>query len=353
MRWQSKCASDNYFEAKALLLINEVATETISVIVLTYNRKRLLKDCLDSLLQQSETGDGLEILVADDGSEDGTNELIARHYCAVSNIKYLHHQHRGISATRNMGLRAATGEIVAIVADDYILDRDYVKVILEFFRSHPEASVIRFRIVPSRNDLGSRVSHFYYDASMRGRLHNHSVEHTRRSLKSAPTGLQKPLVKNEEIMVENGVEASGAAAFRRDVFERVGFFDENLARAEDTDWTLRMRAYGIDIYYNPNLPIQHQYDRWMLDTIRKSFESGWSRYCYYRKHRITPIEAERNWKTWCSAKFGTLLTALRHLETPKQLLYFPFLIFFEGANKLGFVCAWMFSQLRPQQSIAD
>ena len=98
-----------------------MATETISVIILTYNRKRLLKDCLDSLLWQSVPGDEVELLVADDGSDDGTEELVARYRAVHPNIRYLHHPHQGISATRNLGIRAATGEFIAIVADDYIL----------------------------------------------------------------------------------------------------------------------------------------------------------------------------------------------------------------------------------------
>ena len=54
-----------------------MAAATVSVIILTYNRKRLLKDCLDSLLAQTSTGDEPEILVADDGSDDGTAQLVA------------------------------------------------------------------------------------------------------------------------------------------------------------------------------------------------------------------------------------------------------------------------------------
>src|SRR5579871_4365920 len=149
-----------------------MAAETVSIIVLTYNRKWLLKDCLDSLLEQNSTGDGLEILVADDGSDDGTEKFVSGYSAAHANIKWLSHSHQGISATRNMGIRAAQGEIIAIVADDYILDRSYIQVILEFFRSHSDALVVRFKIVASRNDLGSRISHYYYDVSMRRRLYN-------------------------------------------------------------------------------------------------------------------------------------------------------------------------------------
>ena len=86
-------------------------SESISVVVLTYNRKSLLKDCLDSLLAQTCAGAGVEILVADDGSTDGTGELIEGYCRAHSNVRWLHHQHSGISATRNLGIKAARGEM--------------------------------------------------------------------------------------------------------------------------------------------------------------------------------------------------------------------------------------------------
>jgi GT2 family glycosyltransferase len=321
-----------------------MAAETVSIIVLTYNRKRLLKDCLDSLLEQNSTGDGLEILVADDGSDDGTEKFVAGYSAAHANIKWLSHKHQGISATRNMGIRAAQGEIIAIVADDYILDRSYIQVILEFFRSHSDALVVRFKIVASRDDLGSRISHYYYDVSMRRRLYNQSLEKPSGWFATLRAFFQKMPALHEEITTQHELEASGAAAFHRSVFDQVGLFDENLLRAEDSDLTLRLRARGIEVYYHPYLHIQHQYERLMLDTVRKSFESGWSRYHYFRKHAITPHFADGSLKSKLAVKLGTLLNALRHLETFSQfVIYAPFLVIFEGANKLGFLCAWICS----------
>ncbi len=322
-----------------------MAPETISVIVLTYNRKRLLPNCLDSLLRQSTSGGGLEVLVADDGSDDGTGELVARYSAAHANIKWLYHNHRGIAATRNMGIRAARGEIIAIVADDYILDRNYIQVVLDFFRSHPDALVVRFKIVASRDDLGSRISHFYYDVSMRRRLYNQPLEKPHGWFGTLRTSFRKMPLQNEKITARHELEASGAAAFRRSVFDQVGLFDENLARGEDSDLTLRLRARGIDVYYYPHLHVQHQYERFMLDTICKSFQSGWSLYHYFRKHPITPRVLDGSLESLLMLKFGALLGALCHVETFAQfVIYAPFMVIFEAANKLGFLCAWIFSR---------
>jgi glycosyltransferase involved in cell wall biosynthesis len=322
-----------------------MASETISIVVLTYNRKRLLQNCLDSLLAQTSWGDGLEVLVADDGSDDGTGDLVARYSAAHASIKWLYHEHQGISATRNMGIQAARGEIITIVADDYILDPNHIQIVLEFFRSHPDALIVRFKIVASRNDLGSRISHYYYDVSMRRRLYNQPLERPTGRLGSLSALFRRMSQQTEEITTRHELEASGAAAFRRRVFDQVGLFDEHLVRGEDSDLTQRLRARGIDVYYFPYLHVRHQYERFMLDTIRKSFETGWGRYHYLHKHAITPRVLDWSAESILFLKFKVLLNALLHFETITQLvIYSPFMVIFEATNKLGYLCAWLFSR---------
>jgi glycosyltransferase involved in cell wall biosynthesis len=198
----------------------------ISIVVLTYNRTRLLKDCLDSLLSQNYPPELLEILVADDGSTDGTNEMVARLVGAHSNLRYLHQEHKGIAATRNLGVRKATGEIIAIVADDYILDPDYAGTIASFFEQNPRAMIVRFKIVASRDDLASSISHFYYDVSVRRRLAPDS-DLSHRGLTDRLARLFRRIPPFEEtITTQHRLEASGAAAFRRSVFDRAGLFED-------------------------------------------------------------------------------------------------------------------------------
>ena len=61
-------------------------------------------------------------------------------------------------------------ELIAIVADDYVLAPDYVRTILRFFEERPHAAIVRFKIVVYREDIFSRISHFYYEMSFINRL---------------------------------------------------------------------------------------------------------------------------------------------------------------------------------------
>lgn len=86
---------------------------SVSVIIPTYNRADLLPRALNSVLPQCEPGD--EVIVVDDGSTDGTDRVVERF---GAQVRYLKLEHRGVHHTRNAGIRAATGDLVAFLDDD-------------------------------------------------------------------------------------------------------------------------------------------------------------------------------------------------------------------------------------------
>jgi glycosyltransferase involved in cell wall biosynthesis len=318
--------------------------KTISIIVLTYNRKGLLEDCLHSLLAQTYSREKLEIIVSDDGSTDGTRELVERMQPHHGHLKYAYQPHRGIAAARNNGIVHATGDIVAIVADDYILNPSYASTIMRFFDQHPAAMVVRFKVIAAGTDLGSRISHFYFDVSVRRRLAPDPPAPARDWRERLAWVWRRPPRFEEKTTIHHQLEAAGAAAFRREVFARAGSFDESLQRAEDTDMTMRLRGMGIDIYYYPFQEIRHQYSPLMLDTVAKCFVTGVNRYRLYQKHAHLPGQRGAV-RTLLSHEVQAALNALwraRQAESlPKLLCYLPFMIVFEAAAGLGFFAGFV------------
>lgn len=333
------------------------ALKNISIIVLTYNRHRLLKDCLHSLLAQTYPHEKLEIVVSDDGSYDKTHELVTGLQSQYPYLRYFYQRHKGIAAARNNGIVHATGEIVAIVADDYILDATYGSTIAEFFHLHPEAMVVRFKVVAAQNNLGSQISHFYFDTSARRRLSPMMNSSPRSLKKRLGQAWQKIPTHEETITTQHDLEAAGAAAFRREVFSRVGLFDESLQRAEDMDMTLRLRKLGIPVYYNPYFHVRHQYNPFLLDTFYKCFNTGRNRYKFYQKHKLTAdVElsvAGTVLQQILGGALAILWKARQGTSTAKILFYLPFMGLFEATNKLGFlwsmVSDWLGSRPRLRQ----
>lgn len=97
----------------------------VSVIVPTYNEKRVILDCLESLGKQS-LGD-FEIIVVDDGSTDGTKKEIGNLHKVVPSIKLLTQSHKGPGAARNLGAKKAKGKILVFVDADMAFDKDFLK----------------------------------------------------------------------------------------------------------------------------------------------------------------------------------------------------------------------------------
>lgn len=105
------------------------ASPRCSVIIPTYNRVKLLEHTFDSLLRQTMAPDDFEVVVADDGSSDGTDELVAR-YATRLNLRYCYQQDEGFRAAkaRNLGLRAARGPVSVFVDSGVLLGSTALEV---------------------------------------------------------------------------------------------------------------------------------------------------------------------------------------------------------------------------------
>ncbi|MEE9328314.1 MAG: glycosyltransferase [Cocleimonas sp.] len=111
----------------------------ISVIMPTWNRENSICQSLDSILEQSYLP--FEIIVSDDGSTDGTIQLLKQNYekqISEGLIQILQNEHQGVSATRNSGLEKATGELIAYLDSDNIWRQDYLLIMAAAFSENDE-----------------------------------------------------------------------------------------------------------------------------------------------------------------------------------------------------------------------
>ena len=104
--------------------INSMETIRLSYIVPVYNTLAWLRDCLDSLL--GHQGTDVEFILVDDGSTDGSSELLQHYANEDSRIKLIRQENKGLSAARNIGLANAGGQYILFVDSDDIVDSDAV-----------------------------------------------------------------------------------------------------------------------------------------------------------------------------------------------------------------------------------
>lgn len=121
----------------------------MSVIVPVYNCEDYLTSCLDSLLRQTIGKDELEILLIDDGSEDGSLG-ICRKYAEKHDIfKVFSLENGGVSATRNFGIEHAQGQYITYLDSDDTLTDDTLNTVANFFDKHfDEIDLVTYKIIP-------------------------------------------------------------------------------------------------------------------------------------------------------------------------------------------------------------
>lgn len=186
----------------------------VSVIIPTYNYGNFIVDCVNSVLRQSEKS--TEIIVVDDGSTDDTADVLKPFR---DRVKYIFQENRGLSAARNTGLRAATGEFVQLLDADDLLGTEAIAAKVSFLRQNPDVSVA---VSPNYvfSALGSDGKPI---ASGRWPLYRRNLD-----IHLAYSNIAPP----------------HAFLVRKTVAEQVGYFDETLKACEDYDYWLRAAALG-------------------------------------------------------------------------------------------------------------
>lgn len=126
----------------------------VSIIIITFNRKKILKRCINSLLTQTYQGKK-ELIIIDDGSTDGTKNQIIKLQKKYKNIKYFFQENKGFASARNLGLKKAKGDIIAFTDDDCVPKEDWLERIVQKHKEYPGCAAIGGAIL---NPLNSNLA---------------------------------------------------------------------------------------------------------------------------------------------------------------------------------------------------
>lgn len=121
----------------------------VSIIVPVYNMRDYLEKCLDSVTGQTEKE--IEIILVDDGSTDGSGDILDRYAEKDERIIVQHNKNQGISATRNSGIKAASADWLMFIDSDDWISKDAVKYLCEFIRDDADIIDGDYIVAPSED----------------------------------------------------------------------------------------------------------------------------------------------------------------------------------------------------------
>lgn len=257
----------------------------ISIIIITLDRANLLKKCLKSLAKQAKMPD--EVIVVDSSLTDDTKKVVKKFKPVFPDLKYIFEPKQGVSVARNTGLRNAHEDLIAFVDDDCIVDKNWIKNLIEFLNNHPEADVIYSKItkINSRN-LFIEASQLFYKITMKKFFFFNPK-------KGFITNFLTNMSSKEEITSKQICFIPMVmAVFKRKVFNEIGCFDENLITSEDIDIGWRLYKKGFKAFYNPNCIIKHYCRNNLKDVLIQKFNFGRGFYRFTKKHPDYPTIAK-------------------------------------------------------------
>lgn len=226
---------------------------TFSFVIVNYNTRELLKDCIENLLKVRETYKGTEIIVVDNLSFDGTDQMIQYEY--KDKVIFIKNTANNLPMGHNLGFGASHGDFVVHLGSDAYPTADQLQILVEFMNKTPDAGICTGKIVTKDGNLD---------------MDAHRGLVTPWTALSHWSGLDKIFAKNplfdryflgyKDMTVPHEIDVciSHFMMIRREAYEKVGKWDTTFFMyGEDLDFCYRMQKAGYKIYYVPQAVITH------------------------------------------------------------------------------------------------
>jgi glycosyltransferase involved in cell wall biosynthesis len=217
----------------------------VSVVICSYNRAAYISGALDSLYQQTASKDDFEVIVVDNNSTDGTEQVVSK-WRSENTEGYFHYStetNQGASYARNTGAKLAKGQWLCFMDDDAIATPSYIENIIKHIHAKPEAIGFGGRIIPKYIPSEPKWMS-YYVSSLVG------------NFDYAPTACA---FENGKYPIESNM------IVKKDIYDSIGGFNTALPGVvgtlriggEGKELFYKILALGHTIYYDPSICVHH------------------------------------------------------------------------------------------------
>ena len=222
----------------------------VSIIIVNWNTKEYLRNCLDSI-HRAISGINAEIIVVDNASEDGSVDMVQSEFPYVKLIK--NDKNLGFAMANNIGIASSAGNYLCFINSDVIVDRNCIKELIQYLKENRNVGMVGPMI---KNPDGTvQPSCFGYPTlwkmfSLAMGLH--------RFFPHTELFGGRMIYRNHDVARSVEVLIGCFWCVRREALDSVGMLDENyFIYAEDIDWCKRYRDAGWDVVFYPGAEAIH------------------------------------------------------------------------------------------------
>lgn len=294
-------------------------TETVpdlSIAMVSLNCRGVLEDCLDSL-RESDPALTHEIILVDNGSADGTLELVRAQYPEVQVVENA--ENLGFLKGTNQGIRLSRGRFVLWLNPDTILRPDSLTQMTDFLNAHPKAGIVGPKVLNAdgsfqpqcKRGMPTPAASLAYYAKLDRVFPNSPV-------------LGQYLLRHLPEDAANPVDAvSGSCLMaRRDVVDDIGLLDEDLKQwGEDIEWCVRAKKHGWEVWYNPASVITHLKGQGGRHSMpyQAARDMHYTMWVFYQKYFQAQSSPATSAAVWAGIQ-ASLFAALARIWTQRSIV---------------------------------
>jgi glycosyltransferase involved in cell wall biosynthesis len=244
----------------------------VSIVVPCRNEKLYIKRCIESIVSSSYPQDKIEIIVVDGISEDGTRELAEELADKYSFVRVLNNEKKILASGWNMGIENSKGDIIITANAHAEIEKEHIKKCISYMNQY-KADCVGPVLITHPQDTG-----IIGEAIAAVMSHPFGVGNS-----TFRIGANKP----------NFVDTLHLGAYKREIFEKIGMYNEDLVRSQDIEMHRRLHYAGFNMLLVPDIKV-HYYTR--------SNPKGFFKYGFLNGYWVT--------NPW---SFGVNIASARHL----------------------------------------
>lgn len=275
----------------------------VSIIIPCRNEETFISECLDSIIANDYRKDKLEILVVDGRSKDKTRKIVEAYAYKYSFIRLIDNPKKITPAALNTGIRSSKGEIIIRMDAHAVYEKKYISKCTKYLFEYQADNVGGTMITKARNDtlIGKAI---VFSLSHRFGVGNSVFR----------TGAKEPVL----------VDTVFGGCYKREIFNKIGLFNELLKSSQDMEFNLRLKKSGGKILLIPDIVCYYYTLSDFKSFCKNNYRNGFWAIYPIKYTKIMPV----SWRHLMPLAFVSCLFGLLGISIVSSVFFWPFLLIF-------------------------